>query len=92
MYSLGNVLYALLTGRLVWNGEGSQGEVSSYDEFDERIVEGETVEIPDIYEELPASELLVRAIKACWTYDVEDRPSIFDLVAFLEQAVERHSK
>ena len=83
VYGIGNVFYALLTGRLVW-------EDFEYEERTRRIVEGETLEIPDSYLENESSHELARAIKACWTYDVESRPSIFEIVEFLEKAVAKH--
>ena len=82
VYSLGNVFYAVLTGKLVWEGY-------EYEERTRRIVEGELLEIPDFYyNKSPSAENLVLAIKACWTTDPERRPSIFEVVDFLERAVE----
>jgi len=83
VYSLGNVFYALLTGTVVWEKYG-------YDERTHNIVEGIQLPIPAFYNESPSSRLLVRAIEACWTYEVEERPSVFDLVELLEQAVAEH--
>mmetsp|Transcript_8714 Transcript_8714/g.15290 ORF Transcript_8714/g.15290 Transcript_8714/m.15290 type:complete len:368 (+) Transcript_8714:129-1232(+) len=83
VFSLGNVFYAILTGKLVW-------EDYEYDERTRNIVEGIQQPIPDFYNELPSSRLLVRAIGACWTHDVEERPSIFKLVEFLEEAVAKY--
>lgn len=56
MYSLGNVFYSLLTGKMVWADEERE-------EMTRRIVEGEILEIPELYLETPSSENLVRAIK-----------------------------
>lgn len=80
VYSLGNIFYSILTGKLVW------ADVE-HEELSERIIEGYLLEIPDFYEENKASENLVIAIKACWNYEVDDRPSIFRVVEFLEDAV-----
>ncbi|KAL9190906.1 hypothetical protein ACHAXT_000612, partial [Thalassiosira profunda] len=81
VYSLGNVFYSLLTGRQVWYAQDDE------DEKIRRIVEGEILEIPAVYSETPSSDNLVRAIRACWTLDAEVRPSIFEVVDFLERAV-----
>ncbi|KAL7523183.1 hypothetical protein ACHAXR_000056, partial [Thalassiosira sp. AJA248-18] len=84
VYSLGNVFYSILTGRLVW-------EDYEYDERTRRIVEGVNLPIPEIYNESPSSHDLVRATYACWTNDAEERPSIFEVVEFLEESVATHS-
>jgi len=89
VYSLGNVLYAILTGRRVW-------EHYDYDERVRRISEGITMRIPRPYrEEAPssprtASGALVRVIEACWTHDARNRPSAFEVVEMLERAVADH--
>ncbi|KAL7535462.1 hypothetical protein ACHAWF_005175 [Thalassiosira exigua] len=80
VFSLGNVFYQLLTGRWVWEGYDSE-------EYSENIIDGMTMPIPAAYNGQQASEYLVRAIKACWTYDPEQRPTVFELVSFLEGAV-----
>merc|ERR1712071_219567 len=76
VYSLGNVFYSILTGKLVWVD-------FDHEERNERIVEGYPLEIPDFYEENEASKKLVITIKACWNYEVDGRPSIFQVVEFL---------
>lgn len=83
VYSLGNCLYSLLTGKLVRGDYGSEEKIHE-------IVEGIQLPIPDVYNESPISRLLVRAIRECWTHDVEDRPSIFQIVALLEEAVAKY--
>lgn len=80
VFSLGNVLYALLTGTRVWLNYSKEDRIYN-------IVEGITQHIPDSYNNTPSSRLLVEAIQKCWTYDVEERPSIFWLVEFLTKAV-----
>lgn len=80
VFSLGNVLYALLTGTRVWLNYSKEDRIYN-------IVEGITQHIPDSYNNTPSSRLLVEVIQKCWTYDVEERPSIFWLVEFLTKAV-----
>ena len=83
VYSLGNVFYSLLTGKLPFETS------PDYDTTHYRIANGITQEIPNFYRESsPSSKLLVDAIELCWTWSVEDRPSIFYMVDFLTQAVE----
>ena len=84
VFSLGNVFFALLTGTHVWHGH------RDFDKRIHRIVEGEQRKIPDFYYKEPSSRLLAEAITMCWTYYAEERPSIFDLVQLLEQAVAEH--
>ena len=80
IYSLGNVLYSVLTGIMV------HSERSSH-EAHQRIVEGKTEPIADSYYEEPSLAALAEVIELCWTYDVEERPSIFEVVQVLEGAV-----
>lgn len=86
VYSLGNVLYSVLTGIMVYVDRGS-------DEAHRRIVDGKTEPIPDSYYEEPSWAALAEVIELCWTYDVDERPTIFEIVEVLEKAVEanRHS-
>eukprot|EP00571_Detonula_confervacea_P012483 CAMPEP_0172305380 /NCGR_PEP_ID=MMETSP1058-20130122/6681_1 /TAXON_ID=83371 /ORGANISM="Detonula confervacea, Strain CCMP 353" /LENGTH=697 /DNA_ID=CAMNT_0013016963 /DNA_START=1 /DNA_END=2094 /DNA_ORIENTATION=+ len=81
VYSLGNVFYSILTGKLVW--DQYELEVTM-----ERIITGDTMEIEDFYRKSTNSRtrILVRAIESCWTTDAKDRPSIFQVVDFLERA------
>lgn len=85
VFSLGNVFYSVLTGADVWEGYG-RGEIIS------SIVEGETVPIDRIFYKTFSSEILAQAISLCWTYDAEERPTIFEIVRFLEQAIESNTR
>ena len=87
VYSLGNVFYSILTGLLV-NGVYTTSQAHS------RIVHGKTEDIDVSFFESrsPAEYALVKIIQLCWTYDAEDRPSIFDIVALLENALKSLSK
>ncbi len=80
MFSLGNAFYSLLTGKIVW-------ENVDVEERDGRIISGDTLYIPDYYKDSPSSSALAGVIKACWTYSPEDRPSIFEVVNSLEEAL-----
>ena len=50
-------------------------------------MQGKTEDIAVTYFESrsQAEYALVKVIQLCWTYDAEDRPSIFDVVALLEK-------
>ena len=85
VYSLGNVYYTLLTGRMVW-------EDYEYHDRTNRIIEGITLPFPDYYKDSPSSEVLARAISDCWTHDVSERPTIFELITFLEEEIQRLKK
>ena len=82
VFALGNLFFALLTGRIVW-------EDYDFEEKHERIKWGEQQEIPEIYHN--DHGFLVQAIHLCWTYKVDERPDIFQVVAFLEDALESSS-
>lgn len=52
------------------------------------IVHGQTLPIDKVFLRTFPSELLAQAITLCWTYDAEERPTIFEIVRFLEQGIE----
>ena len=81
VFSLGNVFYTVLTGASVWEGYSISESVRN-------IVEGEQMPIDAIFYKTFTSEVLAQAISLCWTYDAEERPTIFEIVKFLEQAIE----
>jgi hypothetical protein len=83
VYSFGNVLYSLLTGKMVWENEGVD-----IVEMHQRIINGYTVPIPKHFDTNP----LVGIIRACWTYNPDKRPSIFDVVHTLEEALRGFDK
>jgi hypothetical protein len=80
IFSLGNVFYSVLTGIMVHVNRSSA-------DAHKRIVEGINEPIADIYYESPSTAALAQAIELCWTYDAEERPTIFEIVQFLERAV-----
>ena len=82
VFSLGNVLYYILTGTMVHSDRESSEAV-------QRIVDGITEPIADTYYEEPSTAALAEAIQMCWTYLPEKRPTIFELVQFLEDAKEK---
>ncbi|KAL3793308.1 hypothetical protein HJC23_003818 [Cyclotella cryptica] len=84
VFSLGNVFYSVLTGIMVFVNQSSS-------EAHQRIVDGITEPIADIYYESPSSAALAEVIEMCWTYDVEERPTIFEIVQFLEKAVKANN-
>ena len=79
MYSFGNVLYTLLTGTIVWEETERQERTS-------RIIEGDKLSIPEYVKESASYQILANAITFCWTNDADERPSIFDVVNYLEEA------
>jgi len=85
VFSLGNVFYSVLTGASVWEGYGLA-------EATRNIIEGETMPIDTLFYETFSSEVLAQAIELCWTYDAEERPTIFEIVRFLEQAIESNTR
>ena len=85
VYSLGNVLFSVMTGRLT---------IAEYDQWYEdenrQIVRDRSGEIPAFCWDTPGLDHLASVVVACWTYNVEARPSIFEIVSFLEAAVTAH--
>lgn len=85
IYSLGNVFYTLLTGAIVW-------EDTELQERTRRIIEGNTLPFPQYVNESHSFRILAKVISDCWTLDVDERPSIFDVVKYLEDAVTSQKK
>lgn len=85
VYSVGNVFYSILTGFLV-------NRNYSIKKAHGRITHGQTEEIDVAFFESrsPAEMALVEAIQWCWTFDAEQRPSIFQIVEFLEDEVKKN--
>jgi serine/threonine protein kinase len=84
VYSLGNVFYSILTGLLV-NRDYTISQAHS------RIRNGITEEIDvGFFESRSSAELaLVKVIQWCWEFDAEKRPSIFEIVDFLDEEVNK---
>lgn len=80
IYSLGNVFYTLLTGAIVW-------EDTQIQERNRRIIEGNTLPFPEYVNKSHSFRILAKVIVDCWTLDADERPSIFDVVKYLEDAV-----
>jgi serine/threonine protein kinase len=81
VFSLGNVFYEVLTGIELWEGYEKAEKIR-------RVVEGEPMEIDGIFFQTFSFEVLAQAILLCWTYDAEERPTIFEIIKFLEQGIE----
>jgi len=76
-------MYALLTGLMVFH------EVEDYGEVQERVGEGEKAYIDPRYKERSLAEAkLIEIIEKCHAYYEQDRPSIFEVVKLLWQAIE----
>lgn len=86
VYSVGNVFYSILTGLLV--NRNCDISKAHY-----RVSRGKTEPLSmDYFESRSAAEFaLAKAIQWCWTFDFSDRPSIFEVVEFLENEVKNNS-
>lgn len=82
---MGNIFYSILTGLHV-NNEYSVSEAHS------RIKRGKTESINVAFFESrsPAEHTLVKAIQWMWTFNAEDRPSIFEICTFLEDEYKKY--
>mmetsp|Transcript_27948 Transcript_27948/g.67338 ORF Transcript_27948/g.67338 Transcript_27948/m.67338 type:complete len:651 (+) Transcript_27948:355-2307(+) len=87
VYSLGNVFYSVLTGLFVNGDYGTQ-------KAHWRITHGKTEKIDvEYYESRSPEEMsLIKAIQWCWTFQAEERPSIFEIVEFLQIEVSKGLK
>jgi len=85
VYTVGNVIYSILTGLLV-------NRDFSISQAHRRITHGKTEEIDANYfiSRSPAEMALVKVIHWCWTFDANERPSIFQIVEFMEDEVRKN--
>jgi hypothetical protein len=63
--------------------------------FSEMIVSGKTYFIPNKYwseEATPAEHVLAETIRRCYKYKPDERPTIFEVVEILENAVQDMEK
>ena len=78
VYSLGNVFYSILTGRYV-------NDDFSVSKAHQRLRQGKTEHLDaSVYERSPAEFAIMKATQWMWTFDAVERPSIFDVLKFLE--------
>eukprot|EP00537_Pseudo-nitzschia_pungens_P009714 CAMPEP_0172381672 /NCGR_PEP_ID=MMETSP1060-20121228/71072_1 /TAXON_ID=37318 /ORGANISM="Pseudo-nitzschia pungens, Strain cf. cingulata" /LENGTH=384 /DNA_ID=CAMNT_0013109459 /DNA_START=610 /DNA_END=1764 /DNA_ORIENTATION=+ len=83
VFSLGNNMYGLLTGLMVFH------EAESYDEVQYRVRRGEKAYIDPRYKERSRAEAkLAEIIDKCHEYYPEHRPSIFQVADMLWEALE----
>ena len=82
VYSLGNVFYSILTGLLV-------NKDYTVPKAHYMITHGKTEEIDvEYFESRSQAEMaLVKVIQWCWTFEAEERPSVFQIVEYLEDEV-----
>ncbi len=85
VYSLGNVLYFLLTGENPWNGYAAK-------EIYEKVKKGERPEIP---KEIQDSDVIfdrymIQAMQMAWTHDKDERPGALDVAQKLKQGLEEY--
>uniref|UniRef100_A0A7S4ARX9 Protein kinase domain-containing protein n=2 Tax=Pseudo-nitzschia australis TaxID=44445 RepID=A0A7S4ARX9_9STRA len=82
VFSLGNNMYSLLTGLWIFYDEDDEDNVR------ERIKQGEKPFIDPRYMNQSLAEAkLAEIIDRCFSFRPEDRPSIFDVVRFLSDAL-----
>ena len=82
VYSYGNNLYAILTGLLVYYDYNDDHEMQDL------IKHGKTSYIDERYRTRNFGDaFLTRLIEICWFYRPEDRPTIFDVIELLQQAI-----
>ena len=82
VWSLGVNMYSLLTGLRPFY------QTLDLSEMQEKTMAGETSPIDDRYRTRSLEEgKLVEIIERCWAFDPDDRPTIFEVVEFLRQAV-----
>ena len=80
-------MYGLLTGLMVFH------EAAHYGEVQHRVGLGEKAYIDPRYKERSLAEAkLIEIIDRCHEYYQEDRPSIFEVVDLLSQALEEVHK
>lgn len=84
VYSLGNNMYSLLTGLYPFFDEEHTKQIQ------ERVKAGEKPYIDQRYNESSMAEAkLAEIIDRCHSYDPDDRPSIFEIVEFLRDALKK---
>ena len=87
VWSMGNNLYALLTGLWVYY------EIDDDKAIHKKAIDGELSYIDPRYETNSFAEgKIVEILKRCWVYDVKYRADIFEVVEFLEAAVEENKQ
>ena len=87
VWSMGNNLYALLTGLWVFY------EIDDDKAIHKKAIDGEISFIDPRYETNSFAEgKMVEIMKRCWVYDPKYRADIFEVVEFLENAVEENRR
>eukprot|EP00980_Cylindrotheca_fusiformis_P000587 scaffold154_cov129-Cylindrotheca_fusiformis.AAC.4 len=84
VYSLGNVLYFLLTRTYPWNGYPAK-------EVYDAVMKGDRPGIPEVIQQSdhPFDRFMIQAIKMCYTHKKEERPGAFDVAAKLKEGIEQ---
>jgi len=83
VFSLGNNMYGLLTGLMVFH------EINTYEEVQHLVGLGEKAFIDPRYKDRSLAEAkIVEIIEKCHEYYEEERPSIFEVVDLLWEALE----
>jgi len=87
VFSLGNNIYALLTGLWVFY-ENDDDEV-----VQKKIIKGDLAFVDDRYRNSSFAEgKLVEIMEKCWAYESKDRVDVFEVVAFLQNAVQQNQE
>ncbi|KAG7341148.1 PAS domain containing protein [Nitzschia inconspicua] len=88
VFSLGNNFYSMLTGLEPFWEEGDD-----YDKVQERVRAGDKATIdPRFHNRTLEESKLVEIIDRCFEFDPEKRPSIFEVVKFLRDAMDQVDK
>lgn len=87
VYSLGNVLYFMLTRTYPWNDYSSK-------EVYEAVRKGERPVIPNEIQESdhPFDRYMIKAIQMCYTHETNERPGAFEVAAKLQEGIDRLKK
>ena len=82
VFSLGNVLYSLLTQTTAWKVVGKH-------KIEETIVAGRRAPIPDelLHSTDPFHVYTIQAMNQCWIQDPLERPSAYDISQILAQGL-----
>ena len=78
-YALGMVIYEVLSGQVPFSGSGPFVVVA-------KVVRGERPECPQGAEGKLFTNAIWGVLEGCWTPKRDDRPSIEDVLQFLEEA------
>jgi serine/threonine protein kinase len=87
VYSMGNVLYSIISGMMPFEGLKSEKAMKA-------VMEGKRPKIPRDVEESDdiAIQAILSATKACWIHDPKDRPPATEIRDLLKSVMDRIKK